>query len=117
MIHKAKTDIAYDIIKERNQEVDFHFLWNEVARIINLSQNEYSEQISPFYTDLLLDARFITLGENVWDLREKHSFEKVHIDMNDIYTSIDDEIVELDEGLIAKADIEAELDDEDETRK
>ena len=27
----------------------------------------------------------------MWDLRERQSFDKVHIDMNDIYSEIDEE--------------------------
>ena len=44
---------------------------------------------SLFYTNITLDGRFITVGENAWDLRSRHKFSDVHIDMNDIYS--DDE--------------------------
>ena len=38
-----------------------------------------------------MDGRFITTGENRWDLRERHKFEDVHIDMNDIYADYQDD--------------------------
>ena len=43
----------------------------------------------------------ITVGENRWDLRSRHKFEEVHIDMNDVYAD-DEESEDLDEddGLI-----------------
>ncbi|MEG0284281.1 MAG: DNA-directed RNA polymerase subunit delta, partial [Erysipelotrichales bacterium] len=94
------------------KSVYFHDLWVEVANIAKLTKEEADESISIFYTDLALDGRFITLGDNVWDLRERHSFDKVHIDMNDIYTS-DDEVIESEEGIIAKEDLDEELFEED----
>ena len=40
-------------------------------------------------------GRFVTLGENTWDLRSRHTFDKVHIDMNDVYSDVDSESEEL----------------------
>ena len=48
-----------------------------------------SSSLTYFYTNLTLDSRFVNVGDNKWDLRERLPFEKVHIDMNDIYN--DDE--------------------------
>ena len=31
----------------------------------------------------------MTLGENKWDLRSRHTFDKVHIDMKDVYSDMD----------------------------
>lgn len=110
---KSKTDIAYEIIKENKGGISFKTLWQEVGKINNFYQEELDERISYFYTDLTLDGRFITLGENIWDLRENHSFEKVHIDMNEIYSESEEEIIEVDEGLVAKVDTNEELFEEE----
>ena len=37
----------------------------------------------------MLDGRFVTLGENEWDLRARHKFEKVHIDMSEVYSDVE----------------------------
>ena len=37
----------------------------------------------------MLDGRFVTLGENQWDLRSRHTFDKVHIDMRDVYSDVE----------------------------
>ena len=50
-----------------------------------------------FYTNITLDGRFITVGENRWDLRSRHKFDEVHIDMNDIYAD-DEEDTSDDDG-------------------
>ena len=46
-----------------------------------------------------MDGRFVTLGENKWDLRSRHTFDKTHIDMKDVYSEVEisDDDVEEDE--------------------
>lgn len=109
---KSKINTAYDLIEE-NGKLRFDQLYAMITDKLNLSPAEADEDISNFYTDIMLDGRFITLGDNVWDLRETNEFAKVHIDMNDIYSS-DDDVIESDEGVIAKEDVEVELLAEDE---
>ena len=115
-MNQSRTDIAYEIVKANKGGVSFDYLWNEVCQKLGLNVSEREELISPFYTDISLDGRFITLGDNVWDLRENNSFDKVHIDMNDIYTD-DEEVIEVDEGLIAKEDTDEELFEDGEENK
>ncbi|MDF9866529.1 DNA-directed RNA polymerase subunit delta [Bacilli bacterium PM5-3] len=112
---QSKTDIAFEIIKENKGGLAFDYLWDRVCERIGLENEAKDDLISSFYTDLSLDGRFITLGDNVWDLRENNSFDKVHIDMNDIYSD-DEEVIEVDEGLIAKEDTDERL-FEDEVEK
>ena len=107
-MNKSKNDIAYELLKDTNGGLSFYVLWEQVVDQMKFNEEEAEELISPFYTDLSLDGRFITLGDNVWDLREKNSFDKVHIDMNDIYSD-DSEVIEVDEGLVVKADTDEEL--------
>ena len=51
------------------------------------------------FTNITLDGRFITVGENNWDLRSRHTFSEVHIDMNDIYAEEEDVPEEPDEDI------------------
>ena len=57
--------------------------------ISGLSEEEAAAKVSRFYTNLMLDGRFVTLGENEWDLRIRHKFEKVHIDMSEVYSDVE----------------------------
>lgn len=107
----SKTDIAYEILDKRHAEISFYDLWKEVCDIVELDENQAEELISVFYTDLSLDGRFITLGENVWDLRKNHPFDKVHIDMNDIYNS-EDEVIEEDGFVVVDEIDEKNFEDE-----
>ena len=65
--------------------MNFYKLWQEVSEVKGFSEEEAEEKESLFYTNITLDGRFITTGENNWDLRSRHKFNEVHIDMNDIY--------------------------------
>lgn len=94
MSQNSMLDIAYDLMSKKKKPVDFYKLYEEVSEIKGFNSEDASEHQSLFYTNITLDGRFITVGENQWDLRSRHKFENVHIDMNDIYN--DDETEEAD---------------------
>lgn len=90
-------DIAYGILEKAPKQLYFHDLYQEICDKKGLSEDEREAHMSSFYTNIILDGRFITLGENTWDLRKKHKFENVHIDMNDIYQDQEEEEEEYEE--------------------
>ena len=108
MAYLSMVDIAYHLMTKKKKEVEFAKLYEEVCEIKGFSEEEAEERMSIFYTDITLDGRFITLGENRWDLRERHKFESVHIDMNDIYA---DE--EVDEDEVDEDELEEDEDEDD----
>ncbi len=91
MNQDSMLDIAYDLMTKKKKEVDFYKLYDEVTEIKGFNEEEVAEHQSLFYTNISLDGRFITVGENKWDLRSRHKFENVHIDMNDIYADDENE--------------------------
>ncbi len=99
-------EIAYNLLKKKKNPYDFYKLWEEVRQVAGLETEEAMTKMSGFYTQLILDGRFVTLGENKWDLRVRHTFDKVHIDMNDIYAE--------DEELLADEYDDDELSEDDE---
>lgn len=108
MSEKSMLDFAYEIISEaKNLPISFHELWEAVCQKAGLSKEETRRQISRFYTNLSLDGRFVTLTDNFWDLRSNHTFDKVHIDMNDVYTDVET-TEEIDEEEIEYLKIEDE---------
>lgn len=97
----SMVDIAFDLMNKKKKPVDFYKLWEEVAQIKGFSEEERDENESLFYTNITLDGRLITVGENRWDLRSRHKFADVHIDMNAIYADEEEESEEDDDdGLI-----------------
>ena len=98
---ESKTDIAYRLMLKKKKERNFYDLWEDVkAELAKVAAPEelenVEEDISFFYTNLTLDGRFVCVGENKWNLRERVTFDKVHIDMNEIYAD-EEEISEDDE--------------------
>lgn len=97
MVKKSMLDIAYDYVLNKNQEVPFSEIWNQIIKALSLSETQANDRVAKFYTNLMLDGRFVDLGDNVWDLRAHHTYEKVHFDMNDAYNDVDDIEEELEE--------------------
>jgi DNA-directed RNA polymerase subunit delta len=89
--NESMVDVAYSVLSEKNTETSFKDLYKEICEKLGLSDDEAKAKIASFYTDLTLDGRFVNLGNNTWDLRENQSYDKVHIDMNDVYSDIDEE--------------------------
>jgi DNA-directed RNA polymerase subunit delta len=98
---KSLLDLAYDFISTQKDPVPFATICDYIAKESGLSKEELAQKLSRFYTNLVLDGRFVTLGENTWDLRSRHTFDKVHIDMKDVYSDVeapdDDEEEEIEE--------------------
>ena len=92
---KSLIEIAYECVKSSQEPLAFNDIWKYVKENAGLSDDKADEKVSRFYTNLLLDGRFVMLGDNMWDLRVRHLYDKVHIDMNDVYSDV--ETSDLDE--------------------
>ena len=118
MNEKSLLEIAYDVVSASKNPLSFKALWNKVVKEKGLSEAEAADRVSQFYTNLLLDGRFVNLGDNSWDLRARHTFDKVHIDMRDVYTDVeasaDDEEEVAEEKLYNEAFEEKQVSRDDE---
>ena len=125
---KPLIDHAYDLVSKQKDAVPFADIWNYVVKeeeLSELGEEELASKAAHFYTNLLLDGRFVNLGDNLWDLRTRHTFDKVHIDMHDVYSDVeevdDDEEEEIEEKEYNEAfedkkdsdDEDAEINEED----
>ena len=86
---KSLLDLAYDYVSGQSQQSKFDDIWAYCVKEAGLTKEEADTKVSRFYTNLMLDGRFVTLGENEWDLRIRHKFEKVHIDMSEVYSDVE----------------------------
>lgn len=91
--NESMVDVAHDILCETNVEMPFADLFNQVAEKLELSEEEKSEKISSFYTDISLDGRFVYLKGNFRGLRVNNTYDKVHIDINDVYAEMSAESI------------------------
>ena len=85
---KSLIELAYECVSSSKEPVAFAKIWEYVKANSGLSEEELNKKVGQFFTNMMLDGRFVTLGENEWDLRERHTFDKVHIDMRDVYSDV-----------------------------
>ena len=90
-MERSLIEIAYEFVSGKKDSSSFKDIWAYVVEKAELTPEEAAAKVSRFYTNLMLDGRFVTLGENEWDLRVRHTFDKVHIDMKDVYSEVDSE--------------------------
>ena len=113
---KSLLDYAYDYVSSQSEPSKFEDIWAYCVKEAGLSVEEANQKVSRFYTNLMLDGRFVTLGENEWDLRVRHKFEKVHIDMSEVYSDVetfDEDSEEEEEQAEYNAVFEEEKDKDD----
>lgn len=115
MVKQSNVDIAYDIVSASSTPVTFAELWSKLSEINNYTEQEIVRKISSFYTSLLLDGRFVNLGDNTWDLRSRYTFDKATLDVNECYS--EDEEVELDPEEIEEEKSSDSEDEETEEEK
>lgn len=73
-------DIAFELLTKKKKPVVFLKLWEEVAQMEGLTQEQADDNIAQFYTDLSLDSRFVHMGDNKWDLRSRHTYDETVVD-------------------------------------
>lgn len=88
-MQKSLIEIAYEFVESKTEPVNFSLIWAHVKEVAGLSEEEAAKKAGQFFTNMMLDGRFVTLGENEWDLRSRHTFDKVHIDMKDVYSDVE----------------------------
>ncbi len=104
-------ETAYEIVKNAKEPLTFQQLWKKIVEEMGMSQSDSENKISKFYTQLSFDNRFVMLDENHWDLKERHSFEEAHIDMNEIY------LEEVEDTDLVEAGVASEDESEEEQEK
>lgn len=112
MVKQSNVDIAYDIVSANGSPITFADLWAKLCEVNNYTEQEATRKIGSFYTSLLLDGRFVNLGDNTWDLRSRYTFDKVTLDVNECYS--EDDETEIDPEEIEESKSEDEESSEEE---
>ncbi len=90
---KTTQDVAYDCLKRKRKPVEFTRLWNEVSSNMGIDETQAKNKLIKFYNAMSLDARFVQLSNNLWDLKSRHTFESIQSEK----TKFQDELIDLDE--------------------
>ncbi|MFS0863010.1 DNA-directed RNA polymerase subunit delta [Fredinandcohnia sp. 179-A 10B2 NHS] len=70
-------EVAYEVFLGRKDAISFQDLVDEVQKHLALPEEELRARLAQFYTDLNVDGRFITLGDNRWGLRTWYPYEQI----------------------------------------
>jgi DNA-directed RNA polymerase subunit delta len=70
-------ELAYEIMASKKQPLAFKEMVEEIGRLLDLTEEELRARMSQFYTDLNIDGRFLTIGENKWGLRSWYPYDQI----------------------------------------
>jgi DNA-directed RNA polymerase subunit delta len=103
----SMVDIAFGAMSKRKKPMTFAKLWEEVIKELGFNESMAEKKISKFYTDLMLDSRFVSLEDNKWDLKVRHKYEEVHKAISEV-EAVDFDDDELEEEITFTDDTETE---------
>lgn len=88
-------DLTELILKESKKGLKTPDIFKKICKLLELTEEEYNNQIGDYYTSLTTDKRFVFLN-GVWDLKERHTSNIVieNDDDEDDEEEEDDSIVE-----------------------
>lgn len=80
-------------------------LFKKIVKLLGLSDSDYESKIGDYYMMLTTDKRFIALENGEWDLRSKHTSDKI------LKIEEDDDESENDEITTKQKDVDDDSDD------
>ena len=104
----SNKDITNLIIEESKQTLNTADLFKKIINLLELPESVFETKIGDYYTALSTDKRFILLADGTWDLRSRHTSDKI--------VKVSDEEDEEEDTETEKEEIEEiEEDDYDDT--
>ncbi len=74
--NKSMVDVAYDVIVESKRPLEFHELYKTVCEKLGVTEDQYLDRMSSFYTNLSFDGRLTNIqNKNIWDLKKNQKFD------------------------------------------
>lgn len=100
----SNKDITNLILEESKKPINTADLFKKIIKLLELPESTFEAKIADYYTALSTDKRFILLEDGRWDLRSRHTSDKV-------VKITEDEEEELEEN---KDDIEESIEEDEE---
>ncbi len=72
----SMVEVAFEIMKKERTPFDYYDLVKRVAEVKGMTKNEVKEKIANLYTDMNIDGRFHSLGDNRWGLKSWYPLEQ-----------------------------------------
>lgn len=73
----AMVEVAHAILETTGEVMEFNDLLSEVADYLDLDDASLEQEMVQFYTDLNVEGRFISLGDNRWGLRSWYPIDSI----------------------------------------
>ena len=103
----SNKDIAELILENSKRTINTADLFKKIMKLLDLPESSFESKIADFYTSLSTDKRFILLDNGKWDLRSRHTSDKV------VKIVSDDEDEDEEEEISNQAEEEIEEDNYD----
>ena len=100
----SNKDITNLILEESKKPINTADLFKKIIKLLELLESTFEAKIADYYTALSTDKRFILLEDGRWDLRSRHTSDKV-------VKITEDEEEEMEEN---KDDIEESIEEDEE---
>ena len=73
----SNKDITVLILEENKKSLNTKQLFEKIIELLELPSNVLENKIADYYTSLATDKRFLLLEDGTWDLRNRHTSDKV----------------------------------------
>ncbi|MBO5120428.1 MAG: DNA-directed RNA polymerase subunit delta [Bacilli bacterium] len=73
----SNKDITNLILEESKKSINTADLFKRIIELLELPSSTFENKIGDYYTALATDKRFILLEDGTWDLRSRHTSDKV----------------------------------------
>ena len=73
----SNKDITNLILEESKKSINTADLFKRIIELLELPSSTFENKIGDYYTALATDKRFISLEDGTWDLRSRHTSDKV----------------------------------------
>ena len=118
----SNKDIANLILEKEKNPINTLDLFTKIVELLELPNSTIENKIADFYTSLATDKRFI-LVDGIWDLRKRHTSDKMIVgeeieedDEEDVELRDDEDLIEDEYGdeYTDDSSVDTDFDDTDE---
>lgn len=102
----SNKDITYYLLEDSKKSINTADLFKKIIKLLELPESSFDAKIGDYYTALATDKRFILLEDGTWDLRSRHTSDKV------VKVVDSDEEEDEDEEEVEKEEIEDETEED-----
>lgn len=108
----SNKDITNLLLEEKGKQKTAD-LFKKIIKLLELPESTFDQKIGDYYTSLTTDKRFILLEDGKWDLRSRHTSDKIIKVMDEDDEEEEETEEELEEETVDYDSIDSDEDDLD----